>query len=44
MARTATSSTAFAEVVAAMFPMYLIRAFGGLLYLGGALIMAYNIG
>jgi cytochrome c oxidase cbb3-type subunit 1 len=26
-----------------MFPMYVIRAAGGLLYLGGALIMAYNI-
>jgi cytochrome c oxidase cbb3-type subunit 1 len=33
----------FAEVVAAMFPMYVIRAAGGVLYLGGALIMAYNI-
>ena len=33
----------FAEVVAAMFPMYLIRAAGGVLYLGGALVMAYNI-
>jgi cytochrome c oxidase cbb3-type subunit I len=33
----------FAETVAAMFPMYLIRAFGGLLYLSGALIMVYNV-
>ncbi|MDQ4420914.1 cytochrome-c oxidase, cbb3-type subunit I [Sphingobium sp. DEHP117] len=33
----------FAEVVAAMFPMYLIRAAGGVLYLSGALVMAYNI-
>ena len=33
----------FVETVAAMFPMYLIRAFGGLLYLSGALIMVYNV-
>ena len=26
-----------------MFPMYLIRAFGGLLYLSGALVMAFNV-
>jgi cytochrome c oxidase cbb3-type subunit 1 len=34
----------FVEVVAAMHPMYLIRAAGGLFYLSGALIFAYNIG
>jgi cytochrome c oxidase cbb3-type subunit 1 len=33
----------FAETVAAKFPMYLLRAFGGVLYLSGALIMAYNV-
>tara|TARA_R110000782_G_scaffold167129_3_gene259091 strand:- start:10017 stop:11675 length:1659 start_codon:yes stop_codon:yes gene_type:complete len=33
----------FAEVVSAMFPMYVIRAAGGVLYLGGALLMAYNV-
>jgi cytochrome c oxidase cbb3-type subunit I len=33
----------FAETVAAMHPMYLARAFGGVLYLGGALIMAFNV-
>jgi len=33
----------FAEVVHAMFPMYLIRAAGGLLYLSGFLIMVWNI-
>ena len=33
----------FVETVDAMFPMYLIRAFGGLLYLGGALVMTFNI-
>ena len=33
----------FVETVTAMFPMYLIRAFGGLLYLSGALIMVYNV-
>ena len=34
---------AFAEVVQAMHPYYLIRAAGGLLYLAGALVMAWNI-
>jgi len=34
---------AFSEVVAAMHPMYLIRATGGLLYLAGACIMTFNI-
>jgi cytochrome c oxidase cbb3-type subunit 1 len=33
----------FAEVTAAMHPMYLFRAVGGLLYLSGALIFAFNI-
>lgn len=33
----------FVETVDAMFPMYLIRAFGGLLYLIGALVMTVNI-
>ena len=33
----------FADTVSAMFPMYVMRAFGGLLYLSGALIMAWNI-
>ncbi|WP_242123530.1 cytochrome-c oxidase, cbb3-type subunit I [Sphingobium sp. Sx8-8] len=35
---------AFSEVVKATFPLYLIRAAGGLLYLTGAVIMAWNIG
>ena len=34
---------AFSEVVSAMFPMYLIRASGGLLYLAGAAVMVYNV-
>jgi len=34
---------AFSEVVAAMHPMYLIRAAGGLLYLAGMLIMVWNV-
>jgi len=34
---------AFSETVAAMHPMYLIRAAGGALYLGGAVIMVYNV-
>ena len=33
----------FAETVAAKFPMYVLRAFGGVLYLSGALVMAYNV-
>ncbi len=33
----------FAETVAAMHPYYALRVFGGVLYLLGALIMAYNI-
>jgi len=33
----------FAETVAAKFPMYVLRAFGGVLYLSGALIMAFNV-
>ena len=33
----------FVETVAAMEPYYLIRLFGGLLYLIGALLMAYNV-
>jgi len=32
----------FVETVAAMHPFYVIRALGGVLYLAGALIMAYN--
>jgi cytochrome c oxidase cbb3-type subunit 1 len=33
----------FAETVAALHPMYALRAFGGLLYLSGAVIMVINI-
>jgi cytochrome c oxidase cbb3-type subunit 1 len=33
----------FVETVAAMHPYYLIRALGGAFYLGGALIMAFNV-
>jgi cytochrome c oxidase cbb3-type subunit I len=33
----------FAETVAAMFPMYVIRAAGGAMYLSGALIMVFNV-
>ena len=34
---------AFSEVVSAMFPMSVIRAAGGLLYLAGAAVMVYNV-
>ncbi len=33
----------FAETIAAIHPMYLLRAFGGSLYLAGALVFAWNI-
>jgi len=33
----------FAESVAALHPMYVLRAFGGLLYLAGATIMTANV-
>jgi cytochrome c oxidase cbb3-type subunit I len=33
----------FAETVAAMHPYYVMRMFGGLLYLSGALVMVFNI-
>jgi cytochrome c oxidase cbb3-type subunit I len=33
----------FADTVAAKFPMYVVRGTGGILYLTGALIMAYNL-
>jgi cytochrome c oxidase cbb3-type subunit 1 len=33
----------FIETVEAMHPYYLIRALGGVLFLIGALIMAYNL-
>ena len=34
---------AFSEVVQAMHPYYIIRALGGLLYLIGTLLMAFNL-
>ena len=34
----------FIETVEALHPMYLMRATGGLFYLGGAILFAYNIG
>jgi len=34
---------AFAEVVAAMKPYYMIRWVGGLLYLAGGFVMAWNV-
>ena len=33
----------FIDTVAALEPMYLLRAFGGLLYLTGAAVMVYNV-
>lgn len=33
----------FIEIVASLHPLYVIRALGGLFYLSGALIMAYNV-
>ena len=34
---------AFSETVSAMFPMYVMRAFGGLLYLAGAVVLVINV-
>jgi cytochrome c oxidase cbb3-type subunit I len=34
---------AFADTVAAKFPMYVVRGAGGLMFLSGALIMCYNL-
>ncbi|TNE54309.1 MAG: cytochrome-c oxidase, cbb3-type subunit I [Sphingomonadales bacterium] len=33
----------FADTVAALHPMFIMRAFGGLLYLSGAAILVYNV-
>jgi cytochrome c oxidase cbb3-type subunit 1 len=33
----------FAETVAALHPMFIMRALGGLLYLAGALVMVWNV-
>jgi cytochrome c oxidase cbb3-type subunit 1 len=33
----------FAESVVAVHPYYMIRLLGGLMFLGGALIMVYNL-
>ena len=33
----------FVETVAALHPMFLLRAFGGVLYLTGGIVMAYNV-
>ena len=33
----------FADTVAAIHPMFILRAFGGLLYLTGACVMTYNV-
>ena len=33
----------FADTVAAKFPMYVVRALGGVLFLAGAIIMCLNL-
>jgi len=38
-----TLAYSFAEVVKATFPFYVVRFCGGLLYLGGMLVMAWNV-
>jgi cytochrome c oxidase cbb3-type subunit 1 len=38
-----TLTYSFVESVKATFPFYVIRLLGGLCYLGGMLIMAYNV-
>jgi cytochrome c oxidase cbb3-type subunit 1 len=34
---------AFADTVAAKFPMYVVRALGGTMFLTGGMIMCYNL-
>lgn len=38
-----TLAYTFAESVAAMHPYYAMRAFGGLLFFSGAVVMLYNV-
>ena len=38
-----TLTYSFVEVVKSTFPFYVVRLFGGLLYLGGMLVMAWNV-
>jgi cytochrome c oxidase cbb3-type subunit 1 len=38
-----TLTYTFAESVKATFPFYFVRLVGGLLYLGGMLVMAWNM-
>jgi cytochrome c oxidase cbb3-type subunit 1 len=33
----------FVETVAAMHPYYMVRAFAGILFLSGAVVMVYNM-
>jgi cytochrome c oxidase cbb3-type subunit 1 len=33
----------FADTVAAKFPMYVVRALGGTLFLSGGIVMCYNL-
>ena len=33
----------FADTVSAKFPMYVVRGLGGILYLGGAILMCWNM-
>jgi cytochrome c oxidase cbb3-type subunit 1 len=35
--------SSFADTVSAKFPMYVVRGLGGVMYLTGAIIMAYNL-
>ncbi|MNG34914.1 hypothetical protein D3C84_1215290 [compost metagenome] len=38
-----TLTYTFVESVKATYPFYLVRVIGGLLYLGGMLVMAWNV-
>ncbi len=38
-----TLTYSFVESLEAMYPFYTVRLLGGLLYLGGMFIMAYNV-
>lgn len=40
---TASLVNSFADTVAAKFPMYVVRALGGVMFVAGSLIMCYNL-
>lgn len=43
MSPDGTLTYSFAEAVKASYPFYVVRLAGGVLYLAGMLVMAYNV-